>query len=148
MRRTYDVHMETFFTFLVSQTPDHQWFTRAAPALLSPYYLRVYALNSPYLYAPLLFALRERRSLSASCNCIAMDSTCQTAPAWLSIAFSMYINFLCLPPRVKPSSRHAKKHKERESKQALPITLRGKEERHEKEKCRNVTKSYKGKASD
>tara|TARA_R110002167_G_scaffold16916_2_gene65481 strand:+ start:4176 stop:4355 length:180 start_codon:yes stop_codon:yes gene_type:complete len=53
-----------------------------------------------------------------------------------------------LSSRVEPSSCHAEKHKERESKQTLPITLRGKEERHEKEKCRNVTKSYKGKASD
>jgi len=48
---------------------------------------------------------------------------------------------------VKPSPCHAKEHEERESKQARPIAMVGKE-RHEKEKCRDVAKSHKGKASD
>jgi hypothetical protein len=59
----------------------------------------------------------------------------------------MYINFLCLSPRVKPSPCHAKEHEKRESKQARPIAMIGKE-RGEEEECCNVAKSHKGHASD
>ena len=55
----------------------------------------------------MVLALRERRSLSALRFCMAIDSTFQTEPAWLRIAFSMYISFLCffVLSNVKPFKR-------------------------------------------
>tara|TARA_Y100000310_G_C20194760_1_gene584133 strand:- start:372 stop:518 length:147 start_codon:yes stop_codon:yes gene_type:complete len=48
---------------------------------------------------------------------------------------------------VKPSTCHAEEADERKSKQARPIAMVS-EERHEEKECRDVTKSYKGKASN
>jgi hypothetical protein len=57
----------------------------------------------------------------------------------------MYIKFLCLSPRVKPSTCHAKETDEREGEQASPVIMVS-EERHEEKECRDVTECYKGKA--
>jgi|TARA_R110000824_G_scaffold401679_1_gene613552 hypothetical protein len=55
------------------------------------------------------------------------------------------INFLS--SRIKPKACHYGEHKKRKCEDALPIRQVS-EERHEKEKCRDVAKSHKGKASD